>query len=324
MQVIGGARIESTSQSFETAVPVTVAGKSGTKEYMDILPSFHLKYSLTSNQNIRASYYASISRPGYYEIIPFLIPGEYFDESGNPNLKHTQANNYDLRYEYLGKGNDQILLGVFYKDITNPVEYAYFQNGISNTVLKPTNYGNAVNFGFEIVATKYLGKFGASANYTYTNSSISVSREVVARTSYPSGTITNYMVSETRPLQGQSAHIGNASLLYKNTKIGLDVQLALVYTGSRINLISQYAGQDYWQRPVTTLDFSMEKKVYKKLSVYCKIGNILNTPYIVEIRQPNIYRYGISALPNQDSDNNILVQKDFYGQTYLLGLRYKL
>jgi len=324
LQVIGGARVESTSQSFETAVPVSVPGKTGTKEYMDILPSLHLKYSLTKNQNIRASYYASISRPSYYEIIPFLIPGEYFDESGNPNLKHTQAGNYDIRYEYLGKGFDQILFGVFYKDIINPVEYSYFQNGISNTILKPSNYGNAVNFGLEAVVTKYIRNFGVSANYTYTNSSITVNRTFVTRTSYPSGNITNYQVSETRPLQGQAAHIGNLSLLYKNSKIGLDIQLALVYTGSRINLISQYAGQDYWQRPMTTLDFSMEKRIYNRISVYCKIGNILNTPYIVEIRQPNIYRYGLSALPNQDSDNNILVQKDYYGQTYLLGLRYKL
>lgn len=324
LQLIGGVRVENTSQSFETAIPITQAGKTGSKTYMDILPSFHLKYSLTKNQNIRASYYASISRPSYYEIIPFTITGEYFDESGNPLLKHTQANNYDIRYEFLGKGLDQILFGVFYKDIINPVEYAYFQNGISNTILKPTNYGNAVNFGFEAVVTKYIGYFGASVNYTYTNSSITVNRTFVTRNSYPSGSITNYQVSETRPLQGQSAHIGNASLLYKNSKLGLDVQLALVYTGSRINLISQYAGQDYWQRAMTTMDFSMEKRLYKRISIYCKIGNILNTPYILEIRQHNIYRTGISALPNQDSDDSIIVQKDYYGQTYLLGLRFKL
>ncbi|MFX7701431.1 hypothetical protein ABTJ88_19620, partial [Acinetobacter baumannii] len=69
------------------------------------------------------------------------------------------------------------------------------------------------------------------------------------------GIIVSSRVSETRPLQGQSNHIGNLSLIYKNPRIGLDVQVATVYTGERISFISPYLGLNYWQAPTTQLDF---------------------------------------------------------------------
>jgi outer membrane receptor protein involved in Fe transport len=134
-------------------------------------------------------------------------------------------------------------------------------------------------------------------------------------------------VSETRPLQGQSNHIGNVSLIYKNPKIGLDIQTALVYTGERISYISPYYGLHYWQAPTTQLDFSFEKRIVKKLTFYGKINNITNAPFELSLHQSyNTYLQssGSRALALQsDPDNKIIIQKDYYKTSYLFGLRYK-
>ena len=57
---------------------------------------------------------------------------------------------------------------------------------------------------------KYIGAIGFSANYTYTKSSIT-NDHMIYSTRNDQGQNVSKTVSETRPLQGQSNHIGNVS-----------------------------------------------------------------------------------------------------------------
>jgi len=323
LQLLGGVRVENTWQGYNTTMPNTFAGASGTHAYMDLLPSGHLKYEITKKQNLRASYFSSIARPAFYEIIPFQINGDYYNEAGNPNLKHSTADNYDLRYEFFPTSNDQILIGVFDKHIYNPIEWAFVrpQGKPSAYNYEPGNFGTAVNVGAEFVVAKYIKNFGISANYTYTNSSITTPKVVYYRDS--GGQLVQSTLNQTRPLQGQAANIGNLSLHYKNKKAGINAQVALVYTGQRIVQLSQYYNMDYWQDPFYTLDFSAEKTFFKKFIVYAKLNNITNTPYNVYMLHSNPFLTGNTRLGEQTDANKILVRRDYYGQNYLIGLRYK-
>lgn len=315
--ILGGVRVEHTEQGWHTAQDPNISyGAIGKVPYTDILPSVHLKYRFDNKQNLRLSYFSSLNRPGFFEYVPYLVQDDNFSLSGNPKLKHTTADNFDLRYEYFPKLLDQVLVGVFYKTIKNPIETAVEFTGTSSASLKPFNFGTATNYGFEFAITKYWGHFGISGNYTYTNSSITTSKLY-----YDSSYIAQ-QTTQTRPLQGQSPHIANLSLLYKNPKMGFDAQLACIYTGRKITFVSPYKDLDYWQRSITQLDLSVEKRVFKHFTVFCKVKNLLNTPVIVEILQPNIYRTGKFALPIQTSDDRVTVQKEFYGQNYLIGVRY--
>lgn len=325
LQVLGGVRFESTAQSFNTSAPISFAGKSGKITYLDVLPGLHFKYAIKKNQNVRLSYFKSISRPAYADIIPFAdaTTSEYYTLNGNPNLKHTQVDNVDLRYEFYGSGLDGLMVGGFYKYLTNPIEFALRQTSTSGQELRPDNFGNATNYGAEFVFTKYFGAFGVSGNYTYTNSSISSTKGLYYRDPNSGGLTTTYQ-QQKRPLQGQSANIANFSVLYKNLKSGIEAQLAAVYTGERIAQLSLYRDLDYWQKGATTLDLSAEKTITKHLKVYLKVNNLLNTPFQVIIKQPNQFTTGPSALPEQHSSDYILTQKDLYQPSYLLGIRYKL
>lgn len=327
LEVLGGARVEYTHQHYETKLGPDVNAKSGTITYTDFLPSIQFKYAITKNQIIRLAYYKALARPGFAELIPDGTEGEFFKEIGDPvYLEHTAADNLDLRYEMYSKNADQLLLGVFYKNIKDPIEIAAIKpNGINNLWLQPVNKGTATNYGFEAVLTKYFGSFGISANYTYTKSSISDSLIYSYRNT--AGAIVSKRVKETRPLQGQSNHVANLSLIYKNAKIGLDIQAALVYTGERISFLSPYLGLHYWQSPTTQLDFSFEKRIIKKFSIYGKINNITNAPFVLSLHESYdtyIAASGSRALALQsDPSSKIIIQKDFYKTTYLLGFRYK-
>ena len=318
LQILGGVRVENTEQSYKSKLPETAVGKNGNVNYMDILPSLHLRYALSAKENLRFSYFKGISRPGYFELVPASFPGEYFTEQGNFKLKHTQADNIDLRYEFFPSGSEQLLVGAFYKNIVNPIEYGFTQYGNATYVYTPMNFGNAQNFGFELVFNKFIKNWGISGNYTYTHSSITTSKRIYGRDG--SGNIVNTLGEQTRPLQGQSDHIANLSFIYKAPKIGADAQLSWVYTGQRINIVSPYLGLDYWQHGTSQLDFSAEKAIGKsKFAFFTKITNLLNNPIIVEVLKENT----LSGLPEQTSNDRIVVQKDIIQQSYLIGIRYK-
>jgi hypothetical protein len=327
LQILAGLRVENTRQNYSMNVdPDLVAGQNAVYRYTDVLPGLHLKYALSDKENLRFSYFTSIARPGFFELVPYHFNGEYYTETGNDSLNHTVAQNLDLRYEWFPKGIDQLLVGAFYKNISNPIEYllSTVPGKVSMGELTPTNVPGkpAVNYGAEVVLTKYFHYWGVSANYTYTNSSITTTQ--LSRLRDSSGNLYNSAVSVTRPLQGQSAHIANLALIYKNPTLGIDAHLSWVYTGRRIAFLSAFEGLDYWQKATSFFDFSCEKRIARHLSLYAKVNNILNTPVIIELLQPkNQFITGSYQLPYQTLPNSTLVEKDYYGQNYLIGLRYK-
>jgi outer membrane cobalamin receptor len=315
LETVLGARVENTSQKFDTDLPVTIAGKSGDISYSDLLPSVHFTYLLNEKTNLRLSYFASINRPGYFEIIPTNKKGDDFTETGNPNLKHATADNLDFRYELFPSTNEQLLLGVFYKHIQNPIEYGFVGNKADE--YQPGNFGDATNYGFEAVFEKYISKFGIRVNYTYTKSSISTTKIK---------TFNNARIEpapeQTRPMQGQSEHIANAALLYKDTKNGLDLQLAWQYTGKRIALVSPYFGFDEWQKPLSMFDFSAEKKFAKRYALFIKVQNLLNTADEYYINKPVTNPYPV---PNETPGSpTTLSRRNLYGQNYQIGFRFIL
>lgn len=320
LDVLAGARVEHTLQAFETVMPKTFTGRSGSVEYTDLLPSANIKYKLNEKQDIRLSYFRSIVRPDFYEIIPTQIVGEIFDIKGNDSLKHSQADNYDLKYEIFPGGADQISVGAFYKNIYNPIEYAIVRNGgPSAQFFEPENFGTAHNYGFEAVFTKYFGMFGIAANYTYVKSQITTSKLYFYKDA-ATNNITSKTLEQKRPLQGQANNLGNLSLLYKNQKIGLDLQVAFVYTGKRIAQVSPYYNLDYWQLGQGTLDFSFEKTIFKKCSLYGKVNNLTNAPVRTVIMQAPPTDI---SLPDQQYTSKTVVGKDIYHLNALIGFRYK-
>jgi hypothetical protein len=186
--------------------------------------------------------------------------------------------------------------------------------------LQSNNFGTAANAGFEFDFTKYIREFGVRFFYTYTNSQITTDK--LYRYRDEDGNLTSRIEQQTRPLQGQSAHISNLSFLYKNTKSGTDVQLSTVYTGRRIIGVSPYLDNDLWQRAFVQMDLSFEQRIKPGIVVYAKINNLLNSPMRADILLPNTFN--AEQAPYWINTENTLAWEDFYFQTYLVGMKFNL
>ena len=316
-----GVRAEHTNQIYTMLQKFRNMGQVGEQSYWDWMPSASVKWTPTKKMNVRLSYYRSINRPGFYEIVPYQIMGEEYQEKGNPNLKRARIDNVDLRWEWFPSATEQVLAGVFYKYLQDPIEQVFVSadgkiGSGADAYYMPDNLGNAKNYGFEIDVVKYIRHFGIKANYTYTHSSITTTKREynVGSAEYKTG------VTQTRPLVNQAPHTANLSLLYKDTRYGWNAQLAASFTGTKLALVSPFKDADQWDKAMFGLDFSMEKKFPCGVSLFLKANNLLDAKrerFLKTVNESNLQYEG------QRSDKTV-VGTYKYGRTFLLGVRVKL
>lgn len=332
LAVQAGLRAEYTTQGYAInplSAETNATDLTKTQRYLNLFPSASLKYALATDNWLKATYYKAISRPGFFEIVPTVRPDgggdSFYSEEGNADLRPTIAHNVDVRYELFPNALDQILIGAFYKKLIDPIEYGFPQVTSADQTpsisrILPQNFGDAHNIGLELDYTKYIRQFGIRLNYTYTNSTINTGKLVESQ---ELGSPNRYrLVDERRSLQGQSDHIGNIALLFKSIPKKWDAQIVLNYTGERLAVVSPFQGSDQYMRPMTVLDFSVDKGI-GKFVLFLKANNLLNTPYKIVINR------GLASpesfFPHQEDPYNMAnVREDRYGLSFRLGVRYKL
>ncbi|MDR1098182.1 MAG: TonB-dependent receptor [Tannerella sp.] len=319
-QAILGLRIESTRQGYHLKNAIDGVKNDGIQRYTDYLPSLQVKYSPRENRNLRASYYKSFNRPGFFEIVPYQILNEEYTERGNPELEHTIAHNADFRYEYFPRPSEQFMVGLFCKLLQKPIEYGIFAEG-QGTYYSPANFGDAHNYGMEIDVTKYFHSFGVKANCTFTQSEITTNKLFNYDNPDPASSekIQVKNVEQTRPLNGQAKHVANLSLLYKDTRYGWDAQLALSYTGDRLYAVSRYLDNDIWQGSYFQSDASLEKKFGAAVILFAKAINLLDTPMTHYLKKQNPANEKVKDYETRR--NGTLVRRDYYGRNLQIGLR---
>jgi len=145
VDITGGARVEKTKQgySLNNFHPTGINGID--KDYTDLLPSIDVKYKPSVRTNIRLSYYKAIARPNYYDLVPAVrySTSDATSTQGNPDLRHSIADNYDIRYEWYPGADEQIFGGLFYKKIKDPIEYEL----VGGTQYEPVNVSDATDYG---------------------------------------------------------------------------------------------------------------------------------------------------------------------------------
>jgi len=197
-KVLGGLRIEGTQASFIGTKVTFLATRDpntgdaqfasdvsvpGAQTYTSLLPSVQVQYNINGSTNIRAAYGRGIARPNFSDLPPFQLvePGRNRVSVGNPALRPTHANDFDLLFEHYLKSIGIIEAGWFYKDLSDPIfqiqtipstgPFAGFQQR------QPVNGRKAHITGIEFAWQQHftflpglLSGAGVSANYSYTTS----------------------------------------------------------------------------------------------------------------------------------------------------------
>jgi len=204
--------------------------------YVDTLPSAELRIGLWTDGALRLAYGRGIARPQFGDLAPNLsltiaseTGGRNTSSIGNPNLKATFSNNYDILFEQYLKPLGLFTTGLFYKDIRDPYAVIQTENvhypGFPESFVQdqPENAGSAYVWGWEIAYQQrwsflpgVLGGLGFSGNYSWTTSA---TFGLPGRSDHP-------------PLLRQAPNTWNLGPTYDRGR--LSVRMGLSYNGANI------------------------------------------------------------------------------------------
>jgi TonB-dependent receptor len=184
LNILGFSTTNNSTSTGETIVP-----EPAQSWYWDPLPSIQLKYHLTENSDLRAVYARALSRPNPYDLVPYVTVDQSSNpltvDIGNPNLKPTHANDFDVLYEHYLKPYGELQAGFYYKQMSQPIyyiadlnyqgtQYPQYQGDIFSYII---NGSNAKLYGVEFAYIQHLGflpgalsGFGIAANFSKTGS----------------------------------------------------------------------------------------------------------------------------------------------------------
>jgi TonB-dependent receptor len=297
IEVHGGVRYEYNRQKIGAAIPSegSVSSPISQPILTDYaaglwLPSVNLSVKPINKWVFRAAYGKTVNRTEFREVSPFreLDFENNAQLSGNPNLVSASADNYDLRLEFYpdaGKG-DAINVGVFYKEITDPIERVNNSNRVVS-MFPSISYSNATWAtleGLELELRKTLDFIPVGF---FRNLSVIANGSIInSEVRYEDLGQTSIMIGK-RPLQGQAPYLFNAGLYYDNAAWGTRIagiynyvaeNIYAVGLGERSNplIVGSENRGSLIELPRHLLDFSAMQRIGKGLQLKFTVQNLLD------------------------------------------------
>jgi hypothetical protein len=311
-RTVGGVRVEYTDiyqdilGYYERGLPVDSPERESLgpdlanpadKEEWSILPSINIIYKLQESKdapfNIRASYFRSIARPSFRELSPlnlfdFELRGRV---GGDPNLRISQIDNFDLRLEKYTESNSLFSVTIFYKEFKDHIELIAPPGGDNFTWQNvPESYAAGVEFEAKLDLIENLEFRG--------NLSLITSETTVTEP-----------VKETRPMFGQAPYIVNLMFTYDFEELGLLATASYNVQGPKLAVVAGAgdAAPNIFELPRNVVDINLNKKLGEHFSVGFKIRDLINNPvrraydfdegYLLDfssVRWGTIYQFNVS------------------------------
>ncbi len=298
LRFIGGARYEDSYQYIVTydrynrGMPENDIFRPGIGELrkVDVLPSANFVWEFRTDMNLRAAYSETLARPDLRELSNFAFTPYFGGERlfGNPNLARTYIHNYDFRWEWYITPDEYIGIGVFEKQLSQPIE--------SIGVVAAAGFGQDFTFdnarlgkinGLEFEMRKYIGKrFGAEFNLFFIKSQVDVmswvDRELIRNgfVDLRSPRALYNPTNLTRRLQGQSDYVYNVKLSYYFSEEKKS-SFSLLYNifGDRLYSVGTKGFPDTYEKSAGIMDAVLTIHASEKLDFKIAAKNILDTRF---------------------------------------------
>ncbi len=293
------------------------------KTHIDILPSFNVKFGLPDNWFLRFAASRAMSRPdigllkNYVSIssptintsststyVTYDSSGNvngynfaFTAQAGNPYLKATTADQFDLSLENyfasVGSFSFDLFYKKFYDYIQNGQYYRSFtNNGVTETVkvTGPVNADGASIHGFEVAYQRYFdflpgiwSGLGVQANYTHlVNKGVSNSNLTTNSGDGSTGTSGNGQTDAINPhaLEGLSKDSYNIIAMYEKGPWG--ARLAYGWRSTYlVTALDCCVGLPIWEKGMGQLDGSIRYRVNDHVELNLSGSNLLGSDTIL-------------------------------------------
>ncbi|MBU2068628.1 MAG: TonB-dependent receptor [Gammaproteobacteria bacterium] len=268
-------------------------------------PALSLTWFVNDDLQARFGYSKTVVRPDLREVTPVLYvdPLTDFKVTGFAGLKSTDISSADVRLEwYYDTSNYSI--GVFYKDLENPIEAIELSGSDGNLLMSFRNAQSGKVYGAEAEFLQQLdmfgGDFGKLADNFFLAGNLTLSESEISIQRFPGANLTNL----ERSLSGHSKYVANLQLGFDSDNNQHNATLTFNVFGKRIAFAGVNDKDDAFEQPFNSLDFTYSYTPMDNMTLKLGLKNLLDED--VEILQ-----------------QGEILQKRVEGQNYSLSFSYK-
>ena len=268
-------------------------------------PALSLTWFVSDDLQARFGYSKTVVRPDLREVTPVLYVDSLtdFKVTGFSGLKSTDINSFDARLEWY-YDNSNYSVGLFYKDLENPIEAIELAGSDGNLLMSFRNAQSGEVYGVEAEFLQQLdmfgGEFGKYANNFFVAGNLTVSESEISIQRFPGANLTNL----ERGLSGHSKHVVNFQLGYDSDDDQHNATLTYNVFGKRVAFAGVNGKDDAFEQPFHSLDFTYSYTPLENMTVKLGLKNLLDED--VEILQ-----------------QGQILQQRTEGQSYSLSFSYK-
>ena len=268
-------------------------------------PAISLTWFINDDLQARFGYSQTVVRPDLREVTPVLYvdPLTDFKVTGFAGLQSTDINSADARLEWY-YDNSNYSVGVFYKDLENPIEAVELSGSDGNLLMSFRNAESGKVYGAEAEFLQQLdmfgGEFGSIADNFFVAGNLTVSESEISIQRFPGANLTNLK----RSLSGHSKYVANLQLGFDSDNNKHNATLTYNVFGKRIAFAGVNNKDDAFEQPFNSLDFTYSYNPLESMTVKLGLKNLLDED--VEILQ-----------------QGEILQKRIEGQSYSLSFSYK-
>lgn len=241
----------------------------------DLLPSVNLIYKLKDDEftpmNLRLNYFRSLARPNFREfsvvqLFDYQLNATVF---GNPDLRSTSIDNYDVRMERFFKNRDNISVSAFFKRFTDHIEM--LSTGEGGFTWQNAPFSRI--FGLEVEGRVSLGpKLEWRGNVTLMDSKSRLNYQLDGQT-----------VEYTTSMFGQAPWIVNSMLTWSLDSARFSVSANYNVQGPRL-AVTNPLGNPFqvqaYEMPRHIVDLTLNKSLGKHWGLRGRVRNLLNAPQL--------------------------------------------
>jgi outer membrane receptor protein involved in Fe transport len=248
-------------------------------EYYPAVSLTYISDFLAETFQLRFGYSETVTRPDLREITNASYIDPLTDDLvfGNPGVVPAQLDNYDIRAEWFFRNGDNFTVSLFYKDITNPIEFFEAPASDTNIAREIINAESAEIYGVEFEVLKELGFIHPFLDTFYLQANLTLQEsELVA------GPRANAPTNAKRDMTNAAPWIFNLQLGYDSP--GGQHSATLVYNvfDERLFVAGRNGAPDGFEQAFHGLDITYSWYPTEEISLKAKIQNILNESVEIE------------------------------------------
>ena len=327
-----GVRFEDAIQAVDTQVIGGDLSNNFGEAVIDEqnwFPAATITWNPVEDLQVRAGYSETLTRPQFRELAPAVFVNTETDANffGNPYLVNAEIKNYDLRAEYYFARSQFATIGLFYKEVANPIEEILVPaETLQTTFINAPSaklYGVEVEYEQILPMAQWTGlnffnsrDLQVKTNYTWSDSEVSAEGEVafnIGTNLNPirGSTAASGRIEDGRRLQGQSEHLFNLQIGLLNEEAKSEMNLLVNYVSERIRSGEVLARNlpAILEQPPTTVSF-----------VWNKGFEMGSGEYEFSLAVDNIFGEGYEAYQERGGDK-VLVDTYNNGTVFSIGLK---